>query len=367
MIPLFSPLRQNEPYFAEFQRQFEQVLRSGHYILGPQVTSFETSLAESLGYRFAVGCSSGTEALILSLKALGLSPGAQVLTPAYSFVASASSILWAGLRPVLVDVCPETGCVTAERVEAAITPATEAVIAVDLYGRQNDLAAIRELCRRRSLRLIEDGAQSIGVPNAGAELYTLSFYPTKNIGAVGDAGAILTDDETLAGTLTHLTQHGATARDQFERVGTNGRLDTLQAALLGLKIPHVHTWSEDRRRLAHRYREALAPLEAQGKLKLPPLSHSESENVWSLFTLRIPENRNGLMEALQGRGVGCGIYYLKSLNQQAALHPHLNGGKFPNAERLSQTVLSIPIYPELAPVEQQKVVDSLMECLSGSI
>lgn len=366
MIPLFSPQRQNEALLSDIQRAFSEVLLSGEYILGRAVPRFEEELAAAAGYRCAVGCSSGTEALILALKALDLPPGSEVLTPAFSFVASASTILWAGHRPRFVDVDALTGCVTPEAVEAALTPATRAVIAVDLYGRQVDVPKLRALCDRKGLYLLEDGAQSIGVPNRGPHAYTTSFYPTKNVGAVGDAGAVMTDDPQLAAKIRRLSQHGAVARDHYDAIGTNARLDTLQAAVLRLKLPHLKTWTEGRRKLVAEYREALAPLAAAGKVVLPPEAEKPETHVWSLFTLRVPEGRSAVVEGLMVRQVGCGVYYSRSIPSQKALARYAEGQAFPGAERLAATALSLPLYPELTSGERQAVVTSLAECFTSS-
>ncbi len=363
MIPLFSPVRQNESLFDAIQASFTRLLGSGEYILGPAVAEFEKELAQTTGYAHTVGCSSGTEALILALKALGLPPDSEVLTPAFSFVASASSILWAGLNPVLADVELETGIVTVAQLEAALTPKTRAVIAVDLYGRQVDIVAIRAFCQAHNLFLIEDGAQSIGVPHRGADFYTLSFYPTKNIGGVGDAGAIATNDLKFSQKLHRLTQHGAVVRDQYDEVGTNGRLDTLQASILRHKLPHVHKWTEKRREIVSFYRKALQPLADKERLILPPEPVRPEDHVWALFTLQIENQRDRLAAQLREKGVGCGVYYSQSLNRQKVLAPFVQGKSFPNADKLSQTVLSLPLFPELTHAEREEVVTRFIECL----
>src|SRR5579859_1792968 len=235
MIPLFSPLRQNEPMMGELRNAVLGVLESGNYILGPEVERLENELKLAVGYEHAIGCASGTEALVLALRALDLPPDSEVITSAFSFVASSNCVVWAGLRPSLADISPETFCVTADDIEACLTPKTKAVIAVDLYGRQVDVASIRALCEKHHLFLIEDGAQSIGVSKSRADFYTTSFYPTKNIGAIGDAGAVFTDNAKLATRVRELSRHGGLIQDEYPFVGTTARMDTLQAAVVSAK------------------------------------------------------------------------------------------------------------------------------------
>lgn len=359
MIPLFSPLRQNEPLFADLRSACEEVLQSGQYTLGVQVEAFEEALAKTLGYRHALGCSSGTDALILSLRALGLQPGDEVITPAFSFVASTNSIVWAGLTPVIVDVNPQTAVVNAEQIEAAITDKTRVVIAVDLYGFQCDIPAIRALCDRRGLTLIEDGAQSIGVPNRGAHFYTTSFYPTKILAALGDAGAILTDDPKLYELVKQRSRHGEETRDHYTVTGTNGRLDSLQAAFLRVKLPFLSEWIRRRREICAQYRAALKDEE---QISLPAEASKPELDSHSLFTLRVPRKRNWLKRTLEEQGVGSGIYYPVPLHQQK---PYRGLARFgaPHAERLAEEVLSLPLYPELTDGEVQQTLLTLKKCL----
>lgn len=343
-----------------------EVLLSGEYILGRPVARFEEELAATTGYRSAVGCSSGTEALILALKALDLPAGSEVVTAAFSFVASASTILWAGYRPRFADVDPATGCVTPATIEAALTKETRAVIAVDLYGRQVDVKGIRAICDRRGIFLIEDGAQSIGVPNAGAHLFTTSFYPTKNVGAVGDAGAVLTDDAQLAARIRRLSQHGAVARDHYDWIGTNARLDTLQAAVLRLKLPKLGEWTRGRRAIAREYLEALAPLAQKGYVELPEApAEDENRHVWALFTVKVPKARSTAIEGLMVRQVGCGIYYSRTIPSQKALATFAEGQSFPGADACAASVLSLPLYPELTSSERQTVISTFEECFTS--
>lgn len=365
MIPLFSPVRQNETLAPQILAKFGEILKSGQYILGKDVQEFEGNLAAKTGYKHAVGCSSGTDALILALKAIEIEPGDEVITPAFSFVASANAVAWAGAKPIFADVELETGCVSAETVERALTSRTKAVIAVDLFGRQAPIAELRKLCDKHALHLIEDGAQSIGVPNRKANLYTTSFYPTKNVGAIGDAGAVMTDDPELASRVKEISWHGGLMRDQYVRVGTNGRLDTLHAAILNLKLPQLEAWTKVRRSLAGWYLTQLKSLEDSGKVWLPRDTKDPMDHVWALFTLRIPQGRDQLTQAMKTKGVGCAVYYPKAINQQPAFQKY-SPKACPNSERLAREVLSIPIYPELTGKEFDVVVKALTECLLKS-
>lgn len=341
------------------ENRFRGFIRSGRYILGETVEQFENELAQKTGFRYAIGCASGTDALIISLKALEIPAGSDVLTPAFSFIASCSAVAWAGFNPVLADVDKTTANVTVETLEAALTPNTRAVIVVDLYGRQAPITDINAFCKKHDLALIEDGAQSLGVPNLGADLYTTSFYPTKNLGTIGDAGAVMTDNETLASRLRPLVQHGALDRKDYSHLGTNARLDALHALMVQLKLPHLNTWTQNRRQHAHEYIEALSPLQDSGKFHLP--LEKDTAHVWSLFTLRLPNSRNQVLEYLKSKQIGCGIYYDKALSEQPIFKSL--GQRCPNAEALANEVLSIPLYPELTLTERQTVLSHLRQCL----
>jgi dTDP-4-amino-4,6-dideoxygalactose transaminase len=367
VIPLFAPVRQNEPLFAEIQEKFSRILRSGEYILGAEVEAFERELAAKTGYRAAIGCSNGTDAIVMSLRALELPADAEVITPAFSFIASASPVVWAGLKPVFADVDPETANITVETVSAALTPKTRAVIAVDLYGRQAPIADLRQLCDAKGLYLIEDGAQSIGVPAParGAHLYTTSFYPTKNLGALGDGGAVMTQDPELATRVREISRHGGLLRDHYVRVGTTGRLDAIQAAFLHAKLAHLDRWSSLRHSLASWYTNALRPFAAQGRLGLfaPPVD--AATHVWALYTVRIPSERQTAMEFLRREGIGCAPYYPKALPDQPAMKRFARG-RYPHAEALAREVLSLPFFPELTPQELDSVVDRLAAWMKKS-
>lgn len=360
-IPLFSPIRANEALLPLIQAKISELVSTGNYILGPAVASFENNLAAKLGFQHAVACSSGTDALILGLKALGLEPGDEVITPAFSFVASANAVAWIGCRPVFADVDLETGCVSAASVAKVMTPKTKAVMAVDLYGRQAPIAELKRLCTRQGFYLLEDGAQSVGTVNRGADVFATSFYPTKNLGAMGDAGAVLTDNPEIAARIKEMSRHGGVLRDHYLRLGTNGRMDTLQAGVLDIKLPRLDGWTSLRRTLAEWYFDRLSPLQAAGHLILPKMPTDPRDHVWALYTVRVPEGRAGVIETLRKKGVGTGIYYPKALPDQPSMQKYRNH-PYPNAARLAQEVLSLPLYPELSGKEFEFVVKTVAEC-----
>ncbi len=365
MVPLFAPVRQNEPLFAEIQAKFAEVLRSGEYVLGREVAAFEERLSQQLKFKLAVGVASGTEALVLALRAIGIQPGDEVITPAFSFVASTNAIVWAGAKPAFADVDLETANVTVETVEKAWNSKVRAVIAVDLFGRQAPIEELKKWCQKKSIYLIEDGAQSIGVPNLRPDIYTTSFYPTKNVGAVGDAGAVLTDDAEIAMRVREISRHGGLTRDHYLRVGTTGRIDALQAAILNVKIPKLEGWTKIHRTLAATYRTRLQSLQDSGKIWLPEAPKDPLQHVWALYTVRVPQHRSAFLEALKNKGVGAAVYYPKIIPRQPV---YSAPGEFPHSERLAREVLSLPFFAELSSQEIDFVVKQVTECcLSPSI
>jgi dTDP-4-amino-4,6-dideoxygalactose transaminase len=365
MIPLLSPQRQNESLISQIKEAVTSVLMSGQYILGNEVAEFEKTLAKELSFEACVGCSSGTEALVLILRALDLPPGSEVITPAFSFIASASAIALAGLKPVFADVSLDTGCLDTEHALKALSPRTRALIAVDLYGRQADIRNLKSFCKAHNLYLIEDGAQSIGVPNNGAHAFATSFYPTKNIGAMGDAGAVLTDDTQLAQRIRELSRHGSLARDHYRYIGTNARMDTIQAAILNIKLRQMKKWNSQRRVIAERYLKIFSK-SGNSNILAPIPAEKENSHVWSLFTLRIQRGRSLLAEFISSRRVGTGIYYPRALTEQPALERFVTD-KCPNAERLAAEVLSVPLYPELSESEIALIENTLEECLGKNL
>lgn len=349
MIPFIDLSCQHRPIEAELGEVFNEVLRGAQYILGPALGRFEEQMARLHGVRHAIGCASGTDALLLGLLGAGVRPGDEVITTPFTFVATAEVIEHAGARPVFVDIDEATFNLDPEKIEAAITERTRAIIPVHLYGLACDMAAIGRIASRHKLKVIEDCAQATGsrwmgrlvggIGDAGA----FSFFPTKNLGAIGDGGLVLTDNDTLAEKVRMLRGHGAKVRDTYELLGYNSRLDSLQAAVLSVKLPLLEGWNRQRRANAARYRELLAGLDGIAlPAEVPGAEHTY--NQFSILTAR----RDELRAHLQERGVPTMVYYPRALHQQ----PIFAGlgyaaGDFPVTERIQEEVLSLPIFPGL--------------------
>ena len=286
-VPPFSLSQQISDLGSDLEQAVMAVLRSGQYIGGPQIKSFEQAFADNVGTSHAVGCNSGTDALILALRALDIGPGDQVITCAFSFFATAEAISSVGAEPVFVDADPDTYLIDLDQIEAAITPATKALIPVHLFGRPVDMTRVMAIASAHDLRVIEDCAQATGATwqdqavGSFGDVGCFSFFPTKNLGAAGDAGAVTTDDDGLAKTMRELAVHGMPQRYLHTALGYNSRLDALQAAVLNVKLPQLSDWIDKRRAIAERYRELLADLPG---ITLPS---DEDGHSWNQFVLRI--------------------------------------------------------------------------------
>jgi dTDP-4-amino-4,6-dideoxygalactose transaminase len=348
----------------DIYRAVARVLDSGWFILGPEGEAFERELAAALGTREAIGVANGTEAIQLTLEALGVGPGDEVVTSPLSAAFTALAIQRAGARPVFADLDPETLNVSPQAVEKACTRRTKALLPVHLYGHPADLDPLLDIARRRAIHLVEDACQAHGALYKGRPVGSLgvaaplSFYPTKNLGALGDGGAVLTNDSGLAARLRQLRNGGQSDRYRHEVPGVNSRLDELQAAILRAKLPHLPAWTERRRAIAARY---LSALEGTG-LGLPR-EQPYARAVRHLFVVR-HEKRDALMAALKERGIGTLIHYPIPLHLQPAFAP-LGGkpGDLPMAERAAREVLSLPLYPELSDVQVEAVASALAEAL----
>lgn len=360
MIPFIDLTRQHAALRAELLAAMARVLDSSQFVLGGEGRALEAELAAACGVRHAVGVASGTDALRLSLTALGVRPGDEVLTPAFSFVASASTIVMAGAAPVFVDIDPETYTLDIAAAERAITPRTRAIVPVHLYGHPAPMDRVATLARRHGLAVLEDAAQSVGAAWAGrpvgawGDAACLSFYPTKNLGACGDAGMILTDRDDLDERLRRLRHHGDGGRYRHVELGYCSRLDELQAALLRVKLRYLEDWTERRRRHAARYRECLAGL----PLGLP-VERPQARHVYHLFTVRHAQ-RDALAKALADLGVGTAVHYPIPVPGQ----PMFGGGgerQFPAAWRASREVLSIPCWAELTEDEIETVAAAVRQ------
>src|SRR3954463_7266437 len=324
-VPLFDPSTPLEPLRGELDAAIARVLDSKHFILGPEVSAFEEEFARYLGAGHVVGVANGTEALTIALRALGVGPGDDVVVPSFSFYASAEAIPPTGARPVFCDVDPETFCVTPETVKAALTPNTKAVIAVHLFGNVAPIAEIEAL----GVPVVEDTAQAAGStgpdgrPGALGTIATFSFYPSKNLGAFGDGGAVTTSDDDLDAKVRLLRFHGSRDKGTVELVGHNSRLDELQAAILRVELPHLDRWCDGRRAAAAAYEQA-----GLGELVTLPRPAPGCDPAWHLYVVR-DESVDALAAALAGAGIGHKVYYRVPVHQQPAMREWGAGVELP--------------------------------------
>lgn len=376
-VPFFDLARLLEPLRPALHDALERCLRHGTFVLGPEVQQFEGQLAAYLGLPHAIGVSSGTDALLATFLALQhpdcgfapLQPGDEVLTTAFSFISSATSILRAGLRPVFADVAPWQLHPQVEQFERMRTPRTRAVLAVHLFGEPLDLAPLKAWCDLHGLLLVEDCAQSIGarladgrsVGSAGAA-GCFSFFPAKNLGALGDGGAVVTDHALLAARVREKRQHGQAQRYQFEHLGGNFRLDALQAAFLGVLLPQLPEFLRERRKIAQGYLQAFAPLAAAqpNRLRLPVDS---AGHAWNQFVLR-SSVRDHLRQTLQAQGIPTQVYYPSALHTQGALRDAQPVHELPEAEKACGEVLALPIAPGLTSADQDRVIAAVQSALA---
>ena len=356
---------------AELDPAIDAVLRHGQFILGPEVTAFEQAWAQFCGTKHAIGVGSGTDALQLILRALGIGPGHEVITVANSFIATAEAVSYTGATPVLVDCSLDDYLIDPVAVAAAITPRTRAILPVHLYGQPANMAALAALAHQHGLALVEDAAQAHGATlkdgrSCGALglASAFSFYPGKNLGAFGDGGAVNTHDDGLARQLKLLRNWGSVVKYHHEIQGYNSRLDTLQAAVLGVKLRHLAAWNDHRRTAAGWYRAALADLPG---LVLPAEAPWTGRHVYHLFVIRLLErNRDAVARVLAERGVQTVVHYPVPIHRQKA-YSELGyaDGSFPRAEQAARTVLSLPMFPEMTPDHVALVADALRAALTA--
>ncbi|HID87650.1 MAG TPA: DegT/DnrJ/EryC1/StrS family aminotransferase, partial [Anaerolineae bacterium] len=349
MIPIVDLKAQYQSIKDEINGAVQGVLESGRFILGPNVEALEREVAEYCQCRYGVGVASGTDALRLSLHALGIGPGDEVITTPFTFIATANTISHTGATPVFVDIDPRTYNIDPAEIEGAITERTKAILPVHLYGQPADMGPIMEIARRYNLRVIEDCAQAIGAEYRGrrvgslGDVGCLSFYPTKNLGAYGDGGMVVTNDPEIAERVDVLRRQGGRVKYHAEVLGFNSRLDELQAAILRVKLRHLDEWTEARRQRAHRYNELLGD-----SAIVTPYEGDGIRHVYYLYTIRAPR-RDELRDHLQRRGISATAYYPLSLHRQK-LYRDLGYGEvsLPQSERAEREVLSLPMYPELS-------------------
>jgi dTDP-4-amino-4,6-dideoxygalactose transaminase len=373
-IPLLDLEPQHAPLRDEILRAVSRVIERNAFILGEEVRSLEERVAAGCGSRFAVGVSSGTDALLVALMALDIRAGDEVIVPDFSFFATAGVVSRLGARPVFVDIDPVTFNLDPAAVARAVTPRTRAVIPVHLYGQCADMDPLLETARRRGLKVVEDAAQSIGAGYRGGrcagtlgDAGCLSFFPTKNLGAMGDAGMVLTNDPALAERLRILRVHGAQPKYHHRAIGGNFRLDTLQAAVLGVKLDHLDRWTESRCENARRY-EAMfmeSGLLRDGTVS-PPRSvwtdtGARPPHIYNQFVIRA-RDRDRLAVHLRDRGIGTEVYYPVPFHRQECFRDlgH-RPEEFPESERAARETLALPVYPGLTPDQQRTVVDAIRE------
>jgi dTDP-4-amino-4,6-dideoxygalactose transaminase len=359
MIPASNPQAQYQAHKAQIEEAIGRVLASGRYILGPEVAAFEREFAAYCSTRECVSVANGTEALMLGLRALGVGAGDEVITVSHTAVATVAAIELAGATPVLADVAEGGYCIDPAAVEALVTPRTRCVIAVHLYGQPADMEALLAITRRHDLRLIEDCAQATGALWRGRRVGSLgdlgcfSFYPTKNLGALGDGGAVCCNNADLAAQLRALREYGWDERRASRVPGCNSRLDELQAAILRAKLPFLDEDNERRVRLAARYAELLAGL----PLELPR-AEGDTRHVYHLYVIAC-EQRDPLLSHLNGQGVGASIHYPRPVHLQPAYAGRLETGDMQRTERLAGRILSLPMYPELSAKDQDRVIAAI--------
>jgi UDP-N-acetyl-3-dehydro-alpha-D-glucosamine 3-aminotranferase len=361
-VPFFNLAAQTRALLPQLQAAAEQVLTDAHFIMGPNVKAFEQALAALTQTRHAVGVNSGSDALILTLRALGIRPGDEVITTPFTYIAPAEAIHQMGARVVFADVDEETFCLDPESVEKRINSRTRALLPVHLFGQAAPLGALLDLAAPRGIQVVEDCAQAIGAtwnaqPVGGlSQAGCFSFYPTKNLGAHGDGGMVVTNDEALAGRLRMLRVHGMERRYYHDAHGYNSRLDEIQAALLRVKLPHLQDWNQRRVRIAARYTAGLDGL----SLKLPATAPGNT-HVYHVYAV-LTEQRDALQQFLAERGIATLIYYPLPLHRQkvfADLGYH--EGDFPVAESVAKRILPLPIYPELTGEQVDYVIGAIRE------
>jgi dTDP-4-amino-4,6-dideoxygalactose transaminase len=379
-IPLLDIKAQNVALKAEIMGALESVVDSGGFILGPQVEALEKELAAFTGAKHAIGVSSGTDAILVALMALGIGPGDEVLVPTFTFFATAGCVSRLGATPVFVDSRLEDFNMDPADLERKIGPKTKAVMPVHLFGQCAPMDEILKIAKKHKLPVIEDTAQAIGATCASGsscamgELAATSFYPTKNLGAMGDAGMVFANDDSLAEICVKLRNHGMSPRYYHAMVGGNFRLDAMQAAVLRIKLKKLSSYRDARAAHADRYNEALAGAkgvamagdDASDARLILPRAIKGNFHVWNQYTVRAPKRRDELRALLASRGIGSDIYYPLTLDRQECFKGKSRGGETcKNAHALAEEVLSIPVYPELPGKSQDEVIAALVAFASG--
>lgn len=374
-VPLLDVNAQNHPLTAEFTSAFQRVFQTGHFIMGSEVTSFEEEIGRLVETKHAIGVSSGTDAILLALMALEIGPGDEVLCPAFTFFATAGCVSRTGATPVFVDVCPLTFNINVDDARSKVTPRTKAIIPVHLFGQSADMDAVMALATEHNLSVIEDAAQAIGARYKGRSVGTIghfgcySFFPSKNLGGLGDGGLLVANDDALAAKARALRNHGMEPKYFHSMIGGNFRLDALQAAFLKVKLPYYSGYTSGRQRNAAFYIESLSSVPGVSEKLVIPKAEPHNDHIWNQFTLRVlNDQRDALKQHLLDRKIGCEIYYPLTLDQQECFAglPEASRKGCEVSHTLSGQVLSIPIYPELSESQRAEVASSVAEWLNAN-
>ena len=369
MIPIIDSKRQYATIQNEAEKEVLEVMRSGSYILGKHNKAFEQEMADFIGVNYSVALNSGTDALHLALRALDIGAGDEVITVAFTFVATTEAIGIVGATPVLVDINPDTFNMDANLIEEKITPKTKAILPVHLYGQPCDMEKIMTIAKKHNLYVIEDCCQAIGAEFKGKKVGSFgdigcySFYPTKNLGTMGDGGLAVTNSEALKNRMVALRNHGGAVRYYHDEIGVNSRLDEIQAAILRVKLPYINNWNKARRAHAAFYNELFKDAE---NIETP----KEIDNVYAVYhqyTIKVP-NRDEVHKMLQEAGIGAMIYYPVPLHLQK-VHSHLGlkEGLLPHTERDTKMVMSLPMFAEITEEEQRTVAKTVIECVNKAM
>ena len=367
-VPLLDMSRQYEPLREAIRAAIDRVCESGRFVLGPDCEQFEQAVAAYTGARHAIACASGSDALLLALMALKIGPGDEVILPSYTFFATAGAVWRLGATPVFVDIDPQTFNLDPRAIAARATGATKAILPVHLFGQCADMEEICAVAEKLNVPVIEDAAQAIGAGYRNRSAGTLgdmacfSFYPTKNLGGFGDGGMLTTNSDDLAARLRLFRVHGMEPRYHHKVVGINSRLDSIQAAVLHVKLPHLNRWAQLRRANAELYHELFADCGLDRVLTLP-ITAAGCTHVWNQYVIRVPDGRRDSLRAhLAGAKIGSEIYYPVSLHQQECFRSLGYGtDSLPESERAARETLALPIFPELRVLEQRAVVNRIAE------
>lgn len=365
-IPLVDLKAQYQSIKPEIDAAIARVIDNTSFIGGKELTAFEEAFAAFQGTKYAVGCASGTAAIFLALKALGVGEGDEVITTPHTFIATVEPIEVIGAKTVLVDIDPQTFNLDPARIEAAITPRTKVIMPVHLYGQIAPMDAILDIARRHRLYVIEDSAQAHGAEYQGkragqfGDMACFSFYPGKNLGAYGDGGAICTNDGALAREIARLRDHGRASKYLHDVIGYGERLDAMQAAILHAKLPHLNAWNEARRHHAATYTELLRDVPGV----IVPVEMADAKHVYHIYCIRVAGDREVILKKLNERGIGAGVHYPVPVHLQPAMrHYGWQRGDFPECEAAADAIISLPIYAELTSAMIEEVVDAVREVM----